>query len=285
MSYPPSNPPPYSESPPSQPEPRQVRVQHRAQRPKVVYVILALTVFVYILQELTKAGIAREPFLILGRLLMSEELLQFLMIETGITDLPLLLGSKITPLIIEGQYWRLITPVVLHASLAHIGFNMYALFIIGPNLETYYGHWRFLALYLLSAIGGNLLSFYMTPGLSVGASTAIFGLVAAQGVFIYHNRQLFGQHARRMLNSVFFIVGINLMLGLTGGIDNWGHLGGLLAGLAFSWFAGPLLAMNYNQAMPEITDQRSDAAAWLAGIVVAFVLAALALVRINTGIG
>jgi rhomboid protease GluP len=262
-----------------------VRVRQRLQRPRVVYVLLAVTILVYILQELTQAGIAREPFLALGRLLMGDEMLGSLIAQTGIRDLPLLLGAKVSPLIVMGQYWRLITPVVLHASLAHIGFNMYALYAIGPVLERYYGSWRFLALYMLSALGGNVLSFYMTPGLSVGASTAIFGLVAAQGVFIYQNRRLFGAQARAMLNNVLFIVGINLLLGLTGGIDNWGHLGGLLAGLAFAWFAGPLLGVDMNQPTPELADQRSQALAWIAALAVAFVLAALALLRINTGGG
>jgi len=212
-------------------------------------------------------------------------MLQNLITASGTNDLPLLLGAKINQLIIQGQYWRLLTPMLLHANLAHIGFNMYALFIIGPSLEVYYGHWRFLALYLLGALGGNLLSFYMTPGLSVGASTAIFALVAAEGVFIFQNRSLFGKQARRMLNNVFLIVGVNLLLGLSGGIDNWGHMGGLVTGLAFAWFAGPLLTVDFSEGAPVLIDQRSEATAWLTGIVVAFVLAGLALLRINTGTG
>ncbi len=282
MSYPPGNSPPYPDQTPAQPEPRMVRVQQRIRRPMVVYILLGLTIFVYLLQELTKAGIAREPFLLLGRLLMGDEVFQFLLSQVGTNDLQILLGGKHSGLILAGQYWRLITPVLLHASLAHIGFNMYALFAIGPSLEAYYGHWRFLALYLLGAVGGNILSFYMTPNWSVGASTAIFGLVAAQGVFIYQNRRLFGRQARAMLNNVFFIVGVNLLLGLSGGIDNWGHLGGLLTGLAYAWFAGPILGFDMNQFSPELSDQRSEATAWMTAAVVAFVLAALALVRITT---
>lgn len=282
MSYPPGSPPPYPEETLAPPEPRMVRVRQRIQRPRVVYILLGLTILVYLLQEMTKAGIGREPFLLLGRLLMGDEVFQYLLANAGASDLLLLLGGKNSSLIVLGQYWRLITPVVLHASLAHIGFNMYALFAIGPALEAHYGHWRFLALYLLGAVGGNVLSFYMTPNWSVGASTAIFGLVAAQGVFIYQNRRLFGQQARAMLNNVFFIVGVNLLLGLSGGIDNWGHLGGLLAGLAYAWFAGPILGVDRSQMVPELSDQRSEATAWMVAAVVAFVLAALALVRINT---
>ncbi len=282
---------PYGTPPPDTPaeeasvnqQPRMVRVSRRQQPPVVTYVILGLTILVYLFQELSKSGVLYQPFLGLGTLLMGSDLMNLLIVQSGSRDLPLLIGAKISPLIVEGQLWRLITPALLHASLAHIGFNMYALFAIGPSLESYYGRWRFLALYLLGALGGNILSFWLSSGLSVGASTAIFGLVAAEGVFIYQNRGLFGGQARRMLNNVIFIVAINLMLGLTGGIDNWGHLGGLLAGLAFAWFAGPRLVVDFSHMQPELVDQRSSTTAWLVAAVVAFLLVALALIRIRMG--
>jgi len=260
-----------------------VRVKRNLARPIITYVILGLTILIYLFQEMSKAGILREPFMALGSLIMGSQLMDLLITQSGSQDLPLLIGAKISPLIVAGQYWRLITPALLHASLAHIGFNMYALFAIGPSLESHYGRWRYLALYLLGALGGNILSFWLSTGLSVGASTAIFGLVAAQGVFIYQNRALFGAQARKMLNNVIFIVAINLMLGLTGGIDNWGHLGGLLTGLAFAWFAGPLLAVDFSHIEPELIDRRSQASSWLIAILVAFILAALALLRIRQG--
>ena len=262
---------------------RMVRVKRNLARPIITYVILGLTILIYLFQEMSKAGILREPFMALGSLIMGSQLMDLLITQSGSQDLPLLIGAKISPLIVAGQYWRLITPALLHASLAHIGFNMYALFAIGPSLESHYGRWRYLALYLLGALGGNILSFWLSTGLSVGASTAIFGLVAAQGVFIYQNRALFGAQARKMLNNVIFIVAINLMLGLTGGIDNWGHLGGLLTGLAFAWFAGPLLAVDFSHIEPELIDRRSQASSWLIAILVAFILAALALLRIRQG--
>ncbi len=80
------------------------------------------------------------------------------------------LGAKINQAIIAGQLWRLITPIFLHASpsniqvsLLHIGFNMYALFILGPSLERYYGRSRFLLLYFVSGVAGNVVSFYFLP--------------------------------------------------------------------------------------------------------------------------
>jgi rhomboid protease GluP len=116
---------------------------------------------------------------------------------------------------------------------------MYALVVFGTGLERYFGHWRFLVLYILGAFTGNVLSFILSSGYSVGASTAIFGLVGAEGVFLYQNRKFFGGQFRRAIGNVIFIVAVNLVLGLSPGIDNWGHIGGLLGGLMFTWFAGP----------------------------------------------
>ena len=157
-----------------------------------------------------------------------------------------LLGFDITELLVkdnqaimQGQLWRLITPILIHGSFLHIGFNMYALFMIGPVLENKYGDWPFIGLYLVGGLWGNTLSFLLSRNPSLGASTAIFGLIAAQGVYVYKNRHLLGSSARPILTNIAFVIVINLMLGLSPGIDNWGHLGGLLGGLYFAWFAGP----------------------------------------------
>jgi len=154
-------------------------------------------------------------------------------------DLVAAWGAKINALILQGQIWRFLTPVLLHGSLLHIGFNMYALFSIGPQVEARYGKWPFIALYILSGLWGNTISFLLSPNASLGASTAIFGLIASQAVYIYQNRHLLGSAARPMLTNITIVIAVNLVLGLSPGIDNWGHLGGLIGGFLFSWFAGP----------------------------------------------
>ncbi len=184
------------------------------------HIIIALTVGVYLLQNLSE--------LFLGY------------------DLLFYLGAKVNPFIMKGQLWRLITPAVLHASLIHIGFNMYALYSLGPSLERIFGGWAFIALYLLGAIWGNTLSFFLSPNPSLGASTAIFGLIAAQGVYIYKNRLMLGQAARPLLMNILMVVLVNLILGLSPGIDNWAHIGGLLGGLFFAWFAAPSFGITEN---------------------------------------
>ncbi len=186
--------------------------------PYVTYGIVAITVLVYLVQMRTQgaANYQGTPL-----------------------DLPEFYGARINEFIRAGELWRLLTPVLLHASIPHIGFNMYALIVFGVGLERNFGHWRYLLLYLLGGFAGNVLSFLLSTGYSVGASTAIFGLVAAEGVFLYQNRQLFGNRFRGAIGNIIFIVVVNLALGLTPGIDNWGHVGGLLGGLIFAWFAGP----------------------------------------------
>lgn len=179
----------------------------------ISYYIIGITVIFYLLQNISK--------LVFGY------------------DYPLLMGAKVNAFILQGEIWRFVTPVLLHASILHIGFNMYALYSIGPGLERKYGPKSFIYLYLASALWGNTLSFLFSQRASLGASTAIFGLIAAQGVYIYKNRYLLGQAAKPMLMNILMVIGINLALGLSPGIDNWGHLGGLLGGLFYAWFAGP----------------------------------------------
>jgi rhomboid protease GluP len=159
-------------------------------------------------------------------------------------------GARINDLIRAGELWRFLTPVLLHASIPHILFNMYALVIFGVGLERYFGHARFLLLYILGGFTGNVLSFLLSSGYSVGASTSIFALIGAEGIFLYQNRGLFGKQFRRAIGNVIFVVAVNLFLGLSPGIDNWGHVGGLLGGLVFAWFAGPVWEVQHAGLIP-----------------------------------
>jgi len=180
------------------------------------------------------------------------------MTPSGIADVVTALGMKDETLIRQyGQLWRLVTPVFLHASLLHIGFNMYALMIYGQDVELRFGHTRFLLLYFLSAYAGNVMSFLLTPERSLGASTAIFGLLAAETVFFIQNRKLFGDRANRVLVNLFVIAAINLAFGFTTpGIDNWGHVGGLLGGLIFTWFGGPQFKVEGIFPAQHLVDER-----------------------------
>lgn len=232
---------------------QRVQLTLPAKQPIVTYAILGVTVLVYLVQ------MATQYFL-------------------GV-DLPSSYLAKVNSLIIQGQLWRLITPILVHGSITHIGFNMYALYIFGRNLEYQYGHGRFLVLYLLGGFAGNVVSFVMSNNPSIGASTAIFGLLSAQGVFIYRNRRFFGNRARGILMNILFILVINLVLGLSPMIDNWGHLGGLIGGLVFAWTAGPLWDMETGLNGYHLKDQQNPGNILLGAVIVIIAFASLSLVR------
>lgn len=159
----------------------------------------------------------------------------------GDTDLILLYGAKINELIVQGQWWRLITPIFIHGSVLHFFFNAYALLSLGRDLERFYGAGRFLVLFFFAGLAGSTASFLFSPAASVGASGAIFGLIGAQAVLLFRNRQLLGDRARAGLQNILMIAGINLFIGLQSRqIDNWAHLGGLAGGLAMAWALGPV---------------------------------------------
>ena len=124
---------------------------------------------------------------------------------------------------------------------------------------------RFFLLYFLSAFTGNVFSFLLTPSPSLGASTAIFGLLAAEGMFLIQNQKLLGPRARRALFNVFYMAAINLFIGLgISGIDNWGHVGGLLGGTLFAWFGGPRWKLEGIYPSIRLVDEREGQGA-LAG--------------------
>ena len=92
----------------------------------------------------------------------------------------------------------------------------------------------------------------------MGSSTAIFGLIGAQGIFYYHNRKIFGPAVRQALNGIITIAAINLIIGLSPGIDNWGHIGGLIGGIIFAWLAGPLLEVKEMYPALVLDDKRES---------------------------
>lgn len=200
-------------------------------------------------------------------------------------DLPSVWGVKNNALIMSGQVWRLFTPIFLHGSILHILFNMYALSYLGPSLERFYGHLRFLALFLVAGFAGNVISFMFSPHLSLGSSTAIFGLLGAQGVLIYQNRELFGNIARRALSQVIMIAVVNLVIGLTPGIDNWGHIGGLIGGTLFAWFGGPMLQKQGTFPPYFLADVRTSREVILAaaGVGMLFIFLTLAAMYMQAG--
>ncbi|XP_057990056.1 RHOMBOID-like protein 10, chloroplastic [Hevea brasiliensis] len=151
----------------------------------------------------------------------------------------LLWGAKINSLIDKGQLWRLATSSLLHANIGHLMINSYSLNSIGPTVENLSGPRRFLAIYFTSAIASSAASYWFCKAPAVGASGAIFGLVGSLAVFVIRHRGMI-RGSKEDLQNIARIILLNMVIGiLSRGIDNWGHLGGLLGGVATSWLVGP----------------------------------------------
>lgn len=134
------------------------------------------------------------------------------------------------PYVRDGEYYRLITSSFLHANILHLVCNMYVLFTLGSQLESFIGKFKYTIVYFFSAITASLMSMtFLKDGISVGASGAIFGIMGAMLYFGFHYRVYLGNALK---TSLIPAVVLNLILGFTiDGIDNFAHIGGLIGGV------------------------------------------------------
>ena len=147
------------------------------------------------------------------------------------TNILALLGANNITLLQSGEIWRLLTYMFLHGSLLHLLINMYSLYIIGTQIENYYGKTKYIIIYLVSGICGGLLSAIGigVNAISAGASGAIFGLLGALAYFGYHYRLYLGNALK---TQIIPVIAINLLIGvMVTGIDNFCHIGGLISGI------------------------------------------------------
>lgn len=178
-------------------------------RPVVTYVLVAINVLAYLAEVSDRAIVDR--FMMVG----------------AITDQ---FGIVYPGGVVDGEWYRLLTSAFLHSppegnlGVSHILFNMWALWVIGPQLERVLGRWRYTALYLLSALGGSVLLYLVEPtGAAVGASGAIFGLF---GAFFVIARRL-----NAPAGPIVFLLVLNLVITFAvPGISWQGHIGGLVVG-------------------------------------------------------
>lgn len=143
-------------------------------------------------------------------------------------------GAKFNPLLVAGQWWRLVTPIFLHIGWVHLLMNSVILYFLGIQLEDTLGHWRFAMIYLLSGIAGNAASFaFNALSVSAGASTSLFGLF---GATIFLGRTYTNNPAIQQMSRNFgTLIVINLVFGFfNSSVDLAGHLGGLAGGFLLS---------------------------------------------------
>lgn len=137
-------------------------------------------------------------------------------------------GANSRYLVKSGEIWRLFTSMFLHIGVIHLVVNMYALYIIGRQVEGFMGRWKYLVIFIVSGFLGSLLSVVLHEGVSAGASGAIFGLLGSLLYFGYHYRLYLGTVLKTQIIPVIIL---NLAIGfILPGIDNFAHIGGLIGG-------------------------------------------------------
>ncbi len=193
-------------------------------RPLVTYALLATNLLVFAAAR--RAGAGDDP----------EVLLDY--------------GAMFSPLIADGQYWRLFTAIFLHADVPHMLFNGLGLLFFGSLVEKTYGHLPFMVVYVVAGLSGSVLSFSLnTEVIGAGASGAIFGVLGALGAFFGVQGRTVGALARINLAAVAVMAGIGLGYGLvTPRIDNWAHLGGLAGGAAMGLALSPTFSPVFDTA-------------------------------------
>ena len=171
--------------------------------PIITYILIAVNLMLYII-----------PFLL------------------GIDESIIIKYSVFREAIQGGEYYRLITGIFIHGGILHVLFNCYALYVIGSQIENFYGKFKYLIIYLFSGLMGSLFSMVFTTSMSVGASGAVFGLMGSLVYFGYHYRVYLGNVIK---SQIIPLIIFNLALGfMITGIDNSAHIGGLVGGSIIS---------------------------------------------------
>lgn len=180
-------------------------------KPVFTYIFMVINVLYFIYMEMN------------GGTTSTETLIQF--------------GAKYNPaIILDGEWWRLVSAMFIHIGFIHLALNMLAVFYLGVAIEKIFGNARFVFIYFIAGIGGSLASFSFTTSISAGASGAIFGLFGAFLYFGVIHKRLFFQ---TIGTSILLILAINLVIGLSfEQVDMAAHVGGLLAGFLAAAIVG-----------------------------------------------
>ncbi len=181
----------------------------------------------------------KKPFItygFVGCLVLMFLFLQFKPIRNWSVSVAIQYGAKYNPLILAGQYYRLLTSAFLHFDLLHLLFNLVFIFQFGKIIEQMFGWWRMLVLIMASALFGNLFSYAFVEGPSVGASTVAYGLLGALLFLGLENRKMF-MHLVRTLVFPILLFSVIWMF-LEPNIDIYGHLGGFLGGFLIASILG-----------------------------------------------
>lgn len=145
------------------------------------------------------------------------------------------LGASVNYLIADGEYWRLITSMFIHGGFFHLLFNMFSLYVFGPELERIAGKLRFFTIYFISGFMGNVVSYLIQPPnyASVGASGAIFGIFGAFAALVYYTRKTMPQLKQIIMPIIIISI---IMTFLQSNVNSTAHITGLVTGLIIGLF-------------------------------------------------
>ncbi len=242
--------PPQGFRPPPRPgdaPPAAARVRFVANQATVTYVLIALNVAVFIIRAFSPALDAQ-------------------IFDWGADNARSVLNNH--------EVYRLLSSMFLHAGIydelghfqiensLHLVLNMYVLYAVGIRLEKVLGHARFLIIYLLGGLTASIVSILVNGPdvVSVGASGAVFAILAAEFVYFYLNRKLYGAMAIARMRSLAYLAIINFAFGAFTSafgagmqVDNWAHFGGLVGGLAVAWLVGSTAVVRVNDDRTSVT--------------------------------
>jgi len=181
----------------------------------------------------------KKPYVTLGIIFINFVVFMLMyMFGKGSTDAYTLVkfGALYKPLVLKGEFFRLVTTAFLHIGVVHLLVNNYSLYVIGSQLESFLGKAKFIFVYLISAICGSLMSIVFSSNVSAGASGAIFGLLGSLLYFGYNYRVFLGNVLK---SQIIPLIILNLGLGfMISGIDNAAHIGGLIGGVVSTMAVG-----------------------------------------------
>ena len=191
------------------------------------FIILAINFMIFVAMLLLSGKLGAEPFSLDGRVIN-------------------LFGAKErVAIVLYGQWWRLVTAGFLHGGIFHILMNSWVLYDLGAQVEHIFGTARFLAIYLISSIGGFFFSLWWNPAPSLGASAALCGLIGAMIAWGKRTNQTFV--LKFYMRWIVFIAIIGFLPGFR--IDNVAHFGGLAVGFAVAYVATPLRPSNVQDSI------------------------------------
>lgn len=199
-------------------------------------------------------------------------ILEVLCILNTKSNLLVYYGGRWNEKIVLGEYWRFITYSLIHGNLIHLLFNLYALNIICKGLEKNFGIFRSIIVFIITTWYSGLISFLFSPStISIGISGFIFGAIGSLTIYYYKLKSIV-KNADLKFKEMYTLAIINFLIGLLiPNIDNYGHIGGYIAGCISSYFLSPTYGIVLNEANNSVfLNERRNSISIAWGLIILF---------------